>query len=373
MSDKIYWIWLASIDKLGPAKIKPLLEYFGSPEKIYNTDYNDLRDIKGLSAAVIKQLLDKDTTYAQRAIKNAKENGFTILSLFDKKYPDRLRNIYDPPIVLYIKGKLPDIDALPAVGVVGTRNCTPYGVKHAESVGYLLSQNGITVVTGLAQGIDSAAIRGALKGYTPTVGVIASGPDIVFPTCNRSLFDKVSQNGAIVSEYSPGTPAVPGHFPSRNRIISGLSNGIAVIEAPIRSGALITADRAMEQGRDVFALPGNVDAAACMGSNKLLRLGCIPFMSADDIIDEYRDFYKCIKKPIDNSLSVEYIDLDKMTCRLTGNAKKIALSIGFGLVNTTEIIAKTGLDAQNVLSELTIMELDGYLKRDLIGRWEIVK
>ncbi|MCL2628127.1 MAG: DNA-processing protein DprA [Oscillospiraceae bacterium] len=373
MCDAIYSIWLSNCNKIGTARAKALIEYFGSAQNVYNASESQLRDIDGLRQNISSQLINKDLAASEKIMEACNKIGCTVIGLSDSEYPERLRNIFDPPTVLYIRGILPKIDDNPVVGVVGTRHCTPYGIKHAESTGQKLSASGVTVVTGLARGIDAAAARGALQGDTPMIGVIGTGVDIAYPAQNKALYKEVLKSGAIVSEYPPGTPVLPGHFPARNRIISGLSNGVAVIEAPVKSGALITAERALEQGRDVFSLPGNVDALACIGSNKLLRDGAIPFLSADDIIDEYKDLFDGIKKPFDNTVAVDYIDLDKLSDKLDGNSKIIAMSIGFNLVDTADIIANTGLDAQSVLSSLTLMELDGYLRRDLIGRWEIVR
>jgi len=371
MSETVYWIWLAGKQGIGAARAKALIEYFGTPENVYNSRYNDYRDIKGLNKSHLNELMDKDLSPSESIILKCQKLGYKILTISDDEYPQRLRNIYDPPLVLYIRGTLPKIDDMHVVGVVGTRRCTPYGVKNAQTTGYKLSQNGFVVVTGLAEGIDTAATRGALKGITPTVGVIGCGPDLVFPAHNRELFEEVALSGAVISEYSPGTPAVPGHFPSRNRIISGLSNGVAVIEAPARSGALITTERAMEEGRDVFVLPGNVDAATCAGSNRLLCEGAIPFITPEDIMAQYIVSHKRTKKPFDNNVAVDYIDLDKLTDKLNDNSKAIMKLVAKGLATEDEIIENTNIDAPNILSALTLLELDGYLRRDIMGRWEI--
>lgn len=296
-----------------------------------------------------------------------------ILTIEDKDYPERLRNIYNPPEALYIKGSLPYIDGMPVVGIVGTRNCTPYGYMHAEKVGRELSRRGIAVATGLAKGIDTAAAIGALDGGSPVLGVIGCGIDRVYPAENKKLFERVEANGAIISEYPPGTPPLPAYFPQRNRIISGLSNGVAVIEAPQKSGALITADYAMEQGRDVFVLPGNVDSKACVGSNNLLRVGAIPFMTTEDILEEYGDFYPGIQKPIDNSVAVDYIDVDKLTAKLSDVEKMIVKAIFGDPMYIDEIIDNTGISAQTALASLTALELEGLAERNNIGKWEIVK
>jgi len=357
-----------------------ILEHFGTPEMVYNARDRDYLDVVGIKKEDIKQLMQKELEPANKILSSCKEIGCRVISLFDSEYPERLRNIYNPPLVLYVKGNMPCFDDEVVVGVVGTRKCTLYGVKIADSIGYTLSQNGIIVVTGLALGIDTAATLGALRGGTPVVGVVGSGLDIIYPPENKSVFSDVESYGAIISEYPPGTQAVKTHFPARNRIISGLSLGIAVIEAPLKSGALITASRALEQGRDVFALPGNVDAATCEGSNALLREGAIPFVSAEDIIDEYVDMYPDkignkketeMKKLIDNRPKVDYIGLGNLLENYVGDERTILESIGLKSLHTDDIISDTGLHAQNVLTALTLLELSGCVIRNKNGKWEI--
>ena len=381
MSSLKYWIWLSTRSGIGAARSTRLLEFFGSPDKIYDASDRDYLDIAGIKAADIKQLMQKDLKIADNILSSCSQIGCRVLTIQDSDYPDRLRNIYDPPLVLYVKGNLPRIDDEPVVGVVGTRKCTPYGVKTAESVGYNLSRNGIVIVTGLALGIDTAATQGALRGSTHVIGVIGSGNDVIYPPENKKLFEDVAGFGAVITEYPPGTSAIQGHFPARNRIISGLSLGIAVIEAPKKSGALITASRALEQGRDVFALPGNVDARTCEGSNALLREGAIPFMTADDIIEEYIELYPDKiqvsdevdpENSFDNTTKVDYIDLGTLIDKLDGDEKIIAQSIGFRSLHIDEIITDTGLYAQDVLTALTMLELSGFVRRDINGKWEII-
>jgi len=374
-----YWLWLATRSGIGKIRARALLDHFGTPESVYNAQARDYLDISGISHAEINQLMLKELDTSNKIQSSCAQIGCRIITIMDSDYPDRLRNIYDPPLVIYVKGKLPYIDDEPVVGVVGTRNCTPYGITTADNLGYNLSRSGIIVITGLARGVDTAATRGALRGGTATVGVIGSGLDIVYPPENKSIFEDVESAGAIISEYPPGTPAIKQNFPARNRIISGSSLGIAVIEAPKKSGALITAARALEQGRDVFALPGNVDAVTCEGSNKLLREGAIPFMSADDIIDEYIDLYPDKistssiegQKSIDNASKVDYIDLGDLLEKFEGDEKAIVKSIGNKSVHVDEIISDTGFPAQKVLAALTILELSGYVKHDTNGKWEI--
>jgi len=380
MSALKYWLWLSTRSGIGVARKKQILEHFGAPEAVYKARDREYLDVPGIKLEDMQVLMDKDIEIAGKIISCCKEIGCRTITLYDSDYPDRLRNIYDPPTVLYVKGNLPNIDDEPVVGVVGTRKCTLYGEKTAENVGYSLSRCGIVVATGLALGVDTAAVRGALRGGTPVIGVIGSGLDVIYPPENKTVFDDVESYGAVISEYPPGTPSVKTHFPARNRIISGLSVGIAVIEAPLKSGALITASRALEQGRDVFALPGNVDASTCEGTNALLREGAIPFVSAEDIIDEYIDLYPDkisltneteSKKPFDNSPKVDYIGLGNLLKKHHGDEKAILESIGLKSIHTDDIISDTGIPAKNVLTALTLLELSGCVLRNKNGKWEI--
>ena len=368
MSSLKYWVWLSSLSGVGNIIGRNLIDALGSPENIYHADSRDYLDIPGVDKAKIEKLMNKDIIFANEILANCAQTGCRVVTLQDADYPDRLRNIYDPPLVFYLKGNLPNVDDLPVVGIVGSRNCTPYGINAAETIGKKLSENGIIVSTGLADGIDTAAARGALGGNAPVIGVIGTGPDIVFPSRNRQLFSDVMSSGVLISEYPPGTPGRRHHFPARNRIISGLSLGVAVIEAPEKSGALITAARAIEQGRDVFALPGNIDAPSCKGSNKLLREGAIPFTSAEDIIEEYIDLFSAIKseeksnesnKIIDKNEMVDYIDLDEIICKLDGDEKTVAKIIGSQTLHIDDIIIGSELSAQQVLTTLTMLEIGG--------------
>jgi DNA processing protein len=381
MSFLKYWIWLTTRNGLGSSRAKQIVDDFGSAEKVYFAGYNDYVSAGGLKSSDINELMKKDMDGVNKILSKCADIGCRVITIQDSDFPDRLRNIHNPPLVLYVKGKMQDIDDEPVVGIVGTRACTPYGIKTAEAVSYKLSRNGITVVTGLAKGIDAAAARGALRGGTLTIGVIGSGLDVIYPYENKSLYEAVASAGALVSEYSPGTPAIKTHFPLRNRIISGLSLGIAVIEAPQKSGALITAARALEQGRDVFSLPGNVDSFTCEGSNALLREGAIPFLSADDIIEEYIELYpdkiKALrktnaKKAIDNTPKVDYIDLGKLQEQLDGDEREVVKAIGNKSLYIDDIVSITGLEAQNVQTALTMLELSGYVSRNTNGNWEIV-
>lgn len=385
-----YWVWLASGSGIGVVAAGALVRRFGTPEKVYLASEEEYRNIDGIRTTDLQKLARKDIAIANKILASCDEIGCRIITQQDAEYPDRLRNIYDPPLVLYIRGKMPVIDEEAAVAIVGTRNCTPYGLTAAEDISYRLARRGLLVVTGLARGIDTAAARGALRGGGAVVGVIGSGLDVVYPPENRSLFDDVAHNGAIISEYPPGTPPISIHFPARNRILSGLSLGVAVLEAPTKSGALITATNALEQGRDVFAMPGNINAKNSEGSNALLRDGAIPLLSGDNIADEYAELYpdkiipftKNTQSENNAQLSMmddsgdttkqkadapatEPVDVEKITSALDGDEKTVATTIGTKNMHIDEIIIKSGLPASKVLTAITMLEIKGHAQRGI--------
>ena len=404
MSSIIYWVWLSSVSGVGSVTALKLLGHFKTPENIFNASVYDYRYVPGLKTADISQLAAKDLSHAEKILAKCEQLGCRIMTFQDELYPQRLKNIYGPPIVLYIRGVLPMVDAEPAVAIVGTRKCTPYGIKTADQLGFKLAESGIIVVTGLARGIDTAAARGALRGGGKVIGVVGTGPDIIYPSENSDLFEDVSSSGAFLSEYPPGMPPLKTNFPARNRIISGLSLGVAVLESPQKSGALITAARALEQGRDVFAMPGNVDAPCCAGSNNLLREGAIPVLSAEDIISEYAGLFPdkiiqsdksegeisskrdisdnnyaklqqqikeetCTKKEnfVDNTTIVEYIDVGEIVSCLSGDEKTVAEIIGTHVVHVDDIIVKSEFSASQVLTALTMLEISGIAEKTAGG------
>ena len=252
-----HWIWFASLQGISRRQKLQLLERFSDPEALYYAD--ETQTLSQLPDAVDNALSEKDLTAARQLVKQCADQHIHVLTYEDAAYPDRLRSIHNPPLVLYYKGRLPDFDLQPVIGVVGTRKASPYGKTNALDMSRELAACGALVVSGGAAGIDTEALKGALDADTAAVAVLGCGVDVVFPASNRKLFEKIVEQGCLLSEYPPGTEPRSWHFPERNRIISGLSNGVLVIEAPAKSGALITAREAMEQGRDVFAVPGNIN------------------------------------------------------------------------------------------------------------------
>lgn len=292
MSNLKYWVWLSALDGLTNLSRLRLLAQFGSPENVYYAAEEELARVEGISRGQVKRLGDKSLAEADRILGRCDALGLRVLTLQDAEYPSRLRNIFDPPVLLYLKGRLPAVDEEVSIAMVGTRGATPYGVRAAEELGYGLAKQGAVVVSGMAEGIDAAALRGALRAGGRVISVLGCGNDVIYPKENRYLYEDVAATGVLLSEYAPGTEPRSEHFPIRNRIISGLALGTVVVEAPDRrSGALNTAHTALEQGRDVFAVPGGIDAEMSRGCNRLIREGAALVTEAWDILREYQAVY----------------------------------------------------------------------------------
>ena len=261
-----YWVWLATLPGLGHRTRLQLLEHFDSPEDIYYADEGELLLTPDITKAQAALLADKSLERTEQVLADCARDGQFILTMGDSLYPNRLRTIFDPPILLYGKGALPVFDDEVAVTVVGTRSCTPYGVRAASQLGYELSKQGALLVSGMAKGIDGEALKGALRAGGFTAAVLGGGADVIYPAENRRLYQDIAATGVILSEYPPGTVPKADHFPVRNRLLSALSLATVVVEAPEKSGALITATTALEQGREVFAVPGPFDAPMSRGT-----------------------------------------------------------------------------------------------------------
>ena len=281
----VYWIWFAQLSGINCRQKRQLLETFHDPEEIY------LAQTKVLPADMAEALEQKDLSAARSIARQCSKEGIGILTYGDAAYPERLRNIEDPPMVLYCKGILPDWNAQPVIGVVGTRKASAYGLHTARLLSAQIAACGGMIVSGAAAGIDAAAMEGALEAGCPVVGILGGGVDVVYPAKNRELYRKTGEKGCLISEYPPGTRPFGGHFLHRNRIISGISDGVLVVEAPERSGALNTARHAFSQGRDMFAVPGNLGVDTCLGSNALLQEGAYAALSGWDVVKHYENLY----------------------------------------------------------------------------------
>jgi DNA processing protein len=286
-------ILLNMVQDIGYIRLKALLDEFKEPGNILRASLDKLKSVKGIGPAIAQAIknastchdIDKETSLIKKA-------GISILTLFDDDYPANLKNIYDPPMVLYIKGKLKKKDEF-SVAIVGSRKCTYYGINMAEKIAGCLSDHGLTIVSGLARGIDTAAHIGALKTRGRTIAVLGNGLSTIYPPENSLLAERISDNGALISEFPMQALPHKNNFPRRNRIISGLSKGVVVVEAAQKSGALITADFALEQGRDVFAVPGMAERLSSAGTNALIKQGAKLVDSAEDILEELKTGTPC--------------------------------------------------------------------------------
>ena len=374
MSALKYWVWLSECRGVSNQTRLALLRHFGSPEDVFYADAGEILLTEGITREQVKALEDHNLDKADKILADCQRLSLRILTIQDAEYPGRLQNIYDPPCLLYVKGRLPAIDEEAAVAVVGTRDCTPYGVACAEKLGYGLANGGAVVVSGLAKGIDAAASRGALRAGGVTVGVVGNGLDVHYPYESRYLYEDIAAAGVLLSEYPPGTEPAKNHFPARNRILSGLSLAALVVEAPERSGALITAETALEQGRDVFAVPGPIDAPNSVGCNRLIRDGAGLVSDAWDILREYAGRFpeklkqdgakelpaalgyqarqKAEPKPVPPSLDVHKSSLtdDQLNLLRALDAEEPAL--------VDDLIEQTGIPTRRVLSALTLLEIE---------------
>ena len=403
----IHWIWLATRPELNDRQKLAVLNAFRDPEEIFYADRDSYAKVGEMTQAGAEALADKSLAQAQEILDTCIDKGIQICTFRDAAYPSKLKNIPDPPVVLYYKGNLSGLESSPVIGVVGTRKASAYGLNNAKKMGYQIAKCGGILVSGLAEGIDGNAMTGALTAGGKVVGVLGCGADVVYPAMHRSLYRDTEQNGCLITEFPPKTPPYKWNFPKRNRIISGLSNGVLVVEAPAISGSLITARRAADQGRDVFVVPGNIDVPTLQGSNALLRDGAIAVSSGWDVVSEYTHLYpdkikkatgasvflgeqektlpkvaqkpaipekrslfdrKKEKKPIDNGEKKSYSDQQDLSAEEKALLKP--LENGESLVD--DLIAASGMPAGKVLSMLTMLQIRGVVEL-LPGKRVILK
>ena len=381
------WIWLTTRKGLGSRGVMQVLEFFGTPERAFYADPEQYDQIPGLSALARSSLRDKGQEGTDRILGDCDRLGVRIMTLNDGNYPERLREIADPPAVLYIRGGLFRFDQEAVIGIVGAREPSPYGEKVAAQLGLDLARNGVLLVSGIAQGIDSIALKGALQGGGRVVSVLGGGVDVPYPWQNRYLYEDVAAAGALISEYPPGTPPIGEHFPVRNRIISGLALGVVAVECARHSGTMKTVEHAMEQDRDVFAIPGNIDAPMSEGPNWLLRQGARPVTCAQDILEEYLDrFPQQLSKAAPLSPEAarqrleqvrsreqtpepaakaeqerEVVPRERQKSRFTDDQLSILHVLGEKGKQYTadELVERTQIPARRVLSALTMLQVDG--------------
>lgn len=354
MRDKIYWVWLSSIPGIGSKSFLNLIGHFGTAENVYRCSFSELR-----ASGVVREQAAKNITEHRNIkctneyLKIMKENDIKAYTIFESEYPENLKNIYDPPPVLYVKGNLIKEDSL-AISIVGSRKASDYGLKAAQRIASRLAELGITVVSGMALGIDSAAHKGALEAKGRTIAVFACGLKNVYPMTNFRLSQEIQKSGALISEYPIDTEAFPAQFPARNRIISGMSLGVIVVEAGEKSGSLITADFALEQGREVFAVPGNISSPNSKGTNELIKNGAKLISTIEDITEELNlEIVYKEKSYVDN---YEKQDISNEEGRI------IAFLQSKG-GDKDEIAAAAELQPGKAMAALTMLEVKGLIQQ----------
>ena len=383
-----YWIWLTSLVGLRPLAMHAVTDHFGGPMEAFYAPAEGYDGIPELTAKDRALLENKDMSRTEEILEICQRKGIHILTLQDAGYPERLRQIPDPPPVLYVRGSLPYLDEMPAIAIVGTRKASAYGIKMALRLGQEITASGGCVVTGMALGIDGAAARGAITAGGACVGVLGTAIDVDYPASNASLIQDVAATGAILSEYPPGYPTMPENFPRRNRIISGLCCGTCVVEAPKRSGALITANLSLDQGRDLFAVPGNADSETSTGTNALLQDCAKAVTCGMDILCEYEGLYpdriraKTVdytapepaeptpsagKTVIDKPEGISYIDLESRFAPYTEDQKTLLRILAKGESHVDALIAASGFSTAKVLAAMTILTIKGAV-RSLPGK-----
>jgi DNA processing protein len=304
------YLILNSLKHVGPVRVRKLLEVLGSVEVIFGTSGSKIASIDGIGQKVADSIKDWEKQFDLDAeLKKIEQMKITVLDCEDERYPAMLSEIYDPPLVLYTQGNIEALNKK-SIGVVGSRRTTYYGIETAKKLSYQMAYAGMVVTSGLARGIDTAAHQGAVAAEGPTIAVLGSAIDELYPAENRSLYEKIlDTNGTVISEFTLGTKPDKQTFPMRNRIISGLSNGILVVEAPVSSGSMITARMAGEQGRQVFAIPGRIDSPLSKGCHQLIKEGAKLVEEVEDILSEFSELYstKEVKseRPIPENLTPE--------------------------------------------------------------------
>ena len=382
-----YWVWLSAQTGVSPAAKAALLRHYGDAETAFFAPAGEFGRIKGISAGDAAVLESRDMSRVEDILAGCRQLDIRPVTMQDADYPERLRNIFAPPAVIYVKGKLPELDDEAAIAVIGTRKASPYGLKMGSRLASEIVRCGGIVISGLTSGIDAAAARGALLADGVCIGVLGTSHDME----KGSLARDVCVKGALISEYPPGTQPLRSHFRDRNRISAGLSVGVTVVEAPEKSGALLFAAEANDQGKEIFAVPGNADAPNSAGTIALMQEGAKPVRTGWDILCEFADLFpgklrqaeaaempengknhaetgekepEGAKKGIDKEKSRGYIDLKEQLARLSEEQLKIISAIDKGASHIDDVIENTGLSTPKVLAQLTVLEIKGFIRRE---------
>ncbi len=356
MSDLQYWIALNILPDVGPVLSRRLISAFGSPENIFSMSLKELRQIPGVGEnRALRIMKFNEWDKVQKEIDIAEKNNIHIMTSADQLYPEGLKRINSAPPVLYMKGRMERSDKY-AVAIVGSRNSTTYGRQVAEQMGRKLASSGLTVVSGMARGVDTSSHIGALKAGGRTIAVLGSGLDVPYPSSNRGLINKAATSGCVISEFPFGTGPLRVNFPRRNRIISALSMGVIVVEAALDSGSLITVTYALEQGKEVFAVPGNITSRNSRGTHELIKNGAKLVESADEVIEELRPQLK-------GALKEDVLEKENKLNILSDDEKSVFRCLSAEPKHIDMIIRENKIAIGKALSILLNMELKGVVNQ----------
>lgn len=350
---------LLDADGIGPARLKKLYSKFGSIENVFNANYSEIKNVEGFSDSLAKSVISSKNKYNDYKEKTLRELdklhklNARIISLWDKEYPTLLKNIYDPPILLYIKGNFSEADDF-SIAIVGSRSPSLYGKIHAEKISYDLASEGLSIVSGLARGVDATAHIGAIKANGRTIAVIGSGLDVIYPPENKKLFSEIINNGIVISEYKLGTKPDAENFPRRNRIISGLSLAVIVVESGAPGGALQTAAFALDQNREIYALPGNIDQPKSEGCNLLIKKG------EAKLLTSYKEVIEDLQIKLKPALG---INIPKPDISLNMFEEKILKSLSNNPKHIDIIAAESSMSTSDCLVNLLSLEFKEVVKQ----------
>lgn len=400
--DVIYYLWLQCVFGVNKFVIidktfKNSISFFKTAVNFYNASERDYKACKCLTPSIIKRLINKDLSKARKILNDCEKLGYDIITYDDELFSDKLRAISAPPVLLYVKGKMPKLDGKLSVAMVGSRNATSQGLNAANDFAFSFAESGATVVSGGALGVDTASHRAVLNAYGKTISVLGCGIDVGYPMENIPMYEKIAENGAVVSEFPPGYPPIAKNFPLRNRIICGLSDCTLIVQAGEKSGALITANDAIKEGRKLFSIPGSIFFRENKGSNELLRLGYSAAIEPNDILNwydtkknnlnyfakiDYNEKVEKICKPIFVEDSVDSTSdfsieeskpeekpIKKIPTDVSEASKKVFMVLSDEPVTTDYISAKTGMPIHELLSALTELEIFGYIESVVGGKY----
>jgi DNA processing protein len=358
-----YNYWLANINNIGVRKIEWLLSVFGCAEEVYRAERKTLMTALAIETAdagtklreedIEALIQSRDEGKIQKEYSRLQQSGIRFITQEDEDYPEKLKRIYGAPYALYVRGRLPEKDKK-LLAVVGARDCSNYGREMARYLAGAIAKEGVAIVSGLARGIDSFAHQGALEAGGITYGILGCGIDICYPKENITLYMELMKEGGVISEYAPGTPPIAGNFPMRNRIISGLSDGILVIEAREKSGSLITVDMGLDQGKDIYAVPGKATDRLSEGCNNLIKMGAKLVTAPKDILEELFPNYEQNINVVKNNLNL-----------LESHGKIVYASLDFEPRHIEELAARTKLPMDVLMEQLLLLELNGLVHQTM--------